>query len=98
MISISILYGASTLDHLLFEVFELRQPKLSVKGSFAQGLCVFGDNSYANTFYIVTPYFNPYLSGDKIGDKEKRQKDAYIFYHSQLRVMIKGALGWLIQV
>ena len=34
----------------------------------------------------------------EMGDEDKRQKDAYNFYHSQMRITIEGAFGWLTQV
>ena len=47
---------------------------------------------------MATPYPNTYSSGGEAGNEEKRQKDAYNFYHSQLRITIEGAFGWLTQI
>jgi DDE superfamily endonuclease len=46
-------------------------------------LCLFGDNAYINSPFLATPY-----SGTKGGIK-----DAYNFYHSQLRINIECAFG-----
>ena len=84
---ISILFGASASDHLAFELSDLRQ-KLSTPGFLHEMLCLFGDNAYVNTRYMATPYAN-------IG--EDMDKDAYNFYHSQLRILIECAFGLLVQ-
>jgi hypothetical protein len=44
---------------------------------------LFGDNAYINTKFMATPY-----SGTKGGTR-----DAYNFYHSQLRINIECAFG-----
>jgi hypothetical protein len=49
------------------------------------GLCIFGDNAYLNTPYMATPY--DAVSGGT--------KDAYNFYHSQLRTQIECTFGML---
>jgi hypothetical protein len=49
----------------------------------APGLCLFGDNAYTNTNFMATPF-----SGVSGGSK-----DAYNFYHSQLRINIECAFG-----
>jgi hypothetical protein len=49
----------------------------------APGLCLFGDNAYTNTSFMATPY-----SGVSGGSK-----DAYNFFHSQLRINIECAFG-----
>ena len=87
---ISIRYGASTSDHLAFEVSGLKKKIVSVPGFFADELCLFGDNAYVNAFFMATPF--PNVSGDEI------HKDGYNFYHSQLRITIEGAFAWLTQV
>ncbi len=84
---ISIRYGASTSDLLAFEVSELRH-KLGRPGFLADGLCLFGDNAYINTPFMATPY--PNIGTDMT-------KDAYNFFHSQLRITIEGAFGLLTQ-
>jgi hypothetical protein len=49
--------------------------------------CLFGDNTYINTAFMATPY-----SGTKGGTR-----DAYNFYHSQLRINIKCMFGCFVQ-
>jgi DDE superfamily endonuclease len=48
-------------------------------------LCLFGDNAYVNTNYMVTPFKN-------VSDGPK---DAFNYYQSQLRISIECALGML---
>jgi DDE superfamily endonuclease len=49
-------------------------------------LCLFGDNAYINTPFMATPH-----SATTGGSK-----DAYNFYHSQLRINIECAFGRLV--
>ena len=83
ILDISIVYPGSTSDCLAFEGMSLFQ-KLE-DGMLAPGLCLFGDNAYLNTSYMATPY--PGVSGGS--------KDAYNFYHSQLRIRIECTFGIL---
>jgi DDE superfamily endonuclease len=48
---------------------------------------LFGDNAYINTEFLATPY-----SGTKGGTR-----DAYNFYHSQLRINIECTFGRFVQ-
>jgi hypothetical protein len=82
-LDISIMYPGSTSDCLAFEGMTLCQ-KLE-DGLLAPSLCIFGDNAYLNTPFMATPY-----SGTTGGTK-----DAYNFYHSQLRIRIECAFGIL---
>jgi hypothetical protein len=54
-------------------------------GVLAPGLCFFGDNAYINALFMATPF-----SGVSGGSK-----DAYNFYHSQVRIRIECAFGML---
>ena len=81
ILDLSILYPGSTSDILAFEGMSLFN-KLE-NGLLAPGLCLFGDNAYLNTPYMATPY--PSISGGT--------KDAYNFYHSQLRIRIECTFG-----
>jgi hypothetical protein len=83
ILDISILYPGSTSDCLAFEGMSLFH-KLE-EGMLAPGLCLFGDNAYLNTQYMATPYSA--VSGGT--------KDAYNFYHSQLRIRIECTFGML---
>ena len=69
-----LVYPGSTSDCLAFKGMSMFQ-KLE-QGILAPGLCLFGDNAYMNTQYMATPYAA--VSGGT--------KDAYNFYHSQLRI------------
>jgi hypothetical protein len=83
ILDISILYPGSTSDCLAFEGMSLFH-KLE-DNILAPGLCIFGDNGYLNTPYMAKPYAA--VSGGT--------KDAYNFYHSQLRIRIKCTFGML---
>ena len=83
--NVSIIYPGSTSDFLAFETSSFRQ-QLETNGFLANGLCLFGDNAYVNTSYMATPYPNV-SSGSK---------DAYNFYHSQVRISIECAFGILV--
>mmetsp|Transcript_13665 Transcript_13665/g.16605 ORF Transcript_13665/g.16605 Transcript_13665/m.16605 type:complete len:247 (-) Transcript_13665:132-872(-) len=85
-LAISILYGAASSDLLAFEGSPLRV-MLEKEGFLAPGLCIFGDNAYVNREFLATPY--PNVSGNK-------EKDAYNFFHSQLRINIECAFGILV--
>ena len=80
---ISIVFPGSTSDCLAFEgVLLIRKLE---DGLLAPGLCIFGDNAYLNTTYMATPYTGA-VSGCR---------DAYNFYHSQVRIRIECAFGML---
>ena len=81
ILDLSIVYPGSTSDCLLFEGMSLFH-KLE-EGLLAPGLCLFGDNAYINTPYLATPYAG--ISGGT--------KDAYNYYHSQLRILIECTFG-----
>lgn len=81
-LDLSILYPGSTADCLAFEGMAIYK-KLE-DGMLAPGLCLFGDNAYLNAPYMATPY-----SGGSVSTA----KDAYNFYHSQLRIQIECAFG-----
>ena len=82
-LDVSILYPGSTSDCLAFEGMALFT-KLE-NCLLAPGLCFFGDNAYINCHFMATPF-----SGTAGGSK-----DAYNFYHSQLRIRIECAFGIL---
>jgi DDE superfamily endonuclease len=52
-------------------------------GLLAPDLCLFGDNAYLNSSFMATPFSH----------KSDKTKDAYNFYHSQLRINIECAFG-----
>ena len=80
-LEVSIVYPGSTSDCLAFEGMSL-YARLQ-RGLLAPGLCLFGDNAYLNSLFMATPY-----SAVSAGSK-----DAYNFYHSQLRINIECAFG-----
>ncbi len=86
-LALSIIYGASSSDLLAFEGSPLRV-QLEKEGFLAPGLCLFGDNAYVNREFMATPY--PNVSSHE-------EKDAYNFFHSQLRINIECAFGMLVQ-
>ena len=75
----------STSDVLAFESSSIYY-KLEMERLLAPGLCLFGDNAYISSPFMATPY-----SGVSGGSK-----DAYNFYHSQLRINIECAFGRLV--
>ena len=77
------MYPGLTSDCLAFEGMLLFQHL--EQGILAPELCIFGNNAYLNNPYIVTPYAAA-LGGTK---------DAYNYYHSQLRIRIECAFGIL---
>jgi hypothetical protein len=83
ILDMSMIYPGSTSDCLAFEGMTLFQNLES--GILAPGLCLFGNNAYLNASYMETPY--ACASGGS--------KDAYNFYHSQLRIRIECTFGML---
>ena len=84
ILDMSILYPGSTSDCLAFEEVMSLFQRLE-EGILAPKLCIFGDSAYLNTPCMTTPYAA--VSGGT--------KDAYNFYHSQLRIRIECAFGML---
>mgnify|MGYP002784929136 FL=1 len=84
-LDMSIRYPASTSDCLAFESSALFGRLQS--GLLAEGLCIFGDNAYLNSPFLATPY--PNVSSG--------YKDAYNFFHSQLRIKVECAFGMFVQ-
>ena len=68
---ISIRYGASTPDHLAFEITGLKNH--ICPWIFLDKICLFCDNAYVNAFFIATPFSN--VSANEI------HEDEYNFYH-----------------
>jgi len=52
---------------------------------------LFGDNAYLNSSFMATSYLNV------SGDPEKKTKDYYNFYHSQLCIPVECSFGMLVQ-
>ena len=75
-------FALSRLHHKL----EGRNFHDATKPFLEPGLAIYGDNAYVNTRYMVVPFKNT-SSGPK---------DAFNFYHSQLRINIECAFGQLV--
>lgn len=58
--------------------------------SLQNGFVLFGDNAHLNSSYMVTPY--PNVSGSV---PEQRNKDNYIFYHSQHCIWLSALFACL---
>jgi hypothetical protein len=81
----SITCGGASSDLVAFEGSDLK--KQLDDGLLSPNLCLFGDNAYINSQYMVTPY--PNTSGGA--------KDNYNYFHSQLRIRIECAFGMFVQ-
>ena len=84
-IYIDISHPASTSDYLSFGTSSICK-LLESPGFLAPGLTIYGDNAYVNTPVMTSP-FKAVTSGIR---------DAYNFYHSQLRINIECAFGMLV--
>jgi hypothetical protein len=78
-------HPGSASDFTMWLDCDLRT-KLETPGFLKEGLLLYGDNAYVNTHYLISP-FKQVSAGPK---------DAYNFYHSQLRITIEGAFGMLV--
>jgi hypothetical protein len=85
-------HPGSTSSYLAFAVSSLNRkmegnnPHANNQPFLKPGLALYGDNAYVNTPYFVVPF--KAVSGGS--------KDAYNFYHSQLRINIDCAFGMLV--
>jgi hypothetical protein len=59
-------------------------------GLLQNGYVLFGSNAYLNLFFMATPYANV------SGNPNKKSKDNYNFFHSQLRIRVECAFGMLV--
>jgi DDE superfamily endonuclease len=84
-INIDIRHPAATLDYLAFTTSSLNK-KLETEGFLHPDLANYGDCAYVNSNYMATP-FKGVAGGDK---------DAYNYYHSQVRINIECAFGMLV--
>lgn len=88
-LDLSIIFGGASSDLLAFEASPRIHQKLASPDFLAPGLCLFGDNAYdVNRSFMATPFSNP--GGDA-------EKDAYNFFHSQVRINVECAFGVLVQ-
>ena len=94
ILDISINYGGSSSDCIAFEgsdLYHRLQNGLMKKDGNKPRFVLFGDNAYLNSSFMATPY--PNVSGDP----EKKTKDDYNFYHSQLCIQVECSFGMLVQ-
>ena len=84
-IAVDVGFPGSTSDFLSF-VNSYICRKLNGEGVLVPGMCFYGDAAYANNETMAVPY-----KGAQFGPK-----DAYNFYHSQLRINIECAFGMLV--
>ena len=84
-LDVSIGHPGSTSDYLAFVTSHVNS-LFEKPGFLAPGLVICGDNAYVTNNYVVTPHKN-------VG---KGSKDAFNFYHSQVRIRIECAFGMLV--
>ena len=84
ILDISIVYGGASSDCLAFEGSGIYEDLEA--GLLHDNLVLFGDNSYLNSHYMVTPFPNV-SSGSK---------DDFNFFHSQLRIRVECAFGMMV--
>ena len=84
-LDINISHPASTSDYLSFGTSTICN-LLEKEGFLCPGLSIYGDNAYINTPYMTTPFKS--VSGG--------YKDAFNFFHSQIRINIECAFGMLV--
>jgi hypothetical protein len=79
-------HPGSASDYTVWLDSPIREKIEKTPGFLRPGLVIYGDNAYVNTMTTVSP-FKAVSSGPK---------DAFNFYHSQLRITIEGAFGTLV--
>lgn len=84
-LDVEIKFPGATSDFYAFLNSDFRL-KLETEGFLADGLCLYGDNAYVNSSYMVVPF-----KGAQNG-----AKDAFNFYHSSLRINIECAFGMMV--
>jgi len=91
-VAVEIRHPGATSDYLAFatsnmnKMFSGNNPIHPDLPFLKQGLCIYGDNAYVNTNYMITPYKN-------VSDGPK---DAFNFFQSQLCINIECAFGILV--
>ena len=86
-LDVEIKFPGAASDYYAFDESALKQ-KLERPGFLRPGLCLFGDNAYVQTPYMCTPFRNV-SAGD-------RDRDAYNFFQSQVRINVECAFGLLV--
>ena len=85
-LDIVISYPVRTSDYLDFGTSPICD-LLEKLGFLCEGLTIFGDNAYVNKPYTTSPFKAVNLG----------PKDAYSYYHSQVRIKIECAFGILVR-
>jgi len=85
-LNVTIEHPGSMLDYLAYISSKFANT-IESEDFLAPGLCLFGDNAYANKETMAIP-FRAIGSGPK---------DAYNYYHSQVRINIECAFGILVR-
>ena len=78
----------SASDYYAFQGSPLRK-LIEQPGFFYPGLCLFGDNAYLNTPYMLTGFRN-------VSMQTEVYKDGFNYYQSQVRINIECAFGRLV--
>ena len=86
-LDIDIHHPGATLNYLCSMTSELKR-KVSTPNFLCPGLALYRDNAYTTCEYMVTPF--------KCVEQDV-YKDAYNFYHSQVRINVECSLGQLVQ-
>jgi hypothetical protein len=84
-LDVEVKFLGSSSDFYAFLNSNLRK-KLETRNFLARGLCLYGDNAYSNTPYMVVPF-----KGARNG-----AKDAFNYFHSSLRINVECAFGMLV--
>lgn len=89
-LDVEIKHPGATSDYLAFVLSSLHEKMTSTNDNgepfLRPGLSLYGDNAYVNQLFMSTPF-----KGASDGPK-----DAYNFYHSQVRITIECAFGILV--
>ena len=83
---ISIQHPTSASDYLSFAMSSLYGHLTNEDTCLPSGYCLYGDNAYVNDTYMAVPY--PSTSSGP--------KDAYNYFHSQVRINIECAFGLVV--
>lgn len=84
-LDVEIKFPGATSDFYAFLNSDFRK-KLETPQFLDDGLCLYGDNAYVNSSYMMVPF-----KGAQNG-----AKDAFNFYHSSLRINIECAFGMMV--
>ena len=86
ILDISVVYGALTADCVAFEASDLHA---RLEDGLLQNT-IFWQQCLIESFFMVGPYSNV------SGNPNKKSKDNYNFFHSQLHIRVECAFGMLV--